>query len=476
MKNKILLSFCASALMLSSLSANNSITEMDLLKQDLKNVKTELELLKKNIKTNEEIGTELFNSLTSSHEELIDMEERIDDVEASALTDKISIGADIRQEMNTGTIKFTDGTEYSGNVAFNSRLRLNLFSQINEDMQFYGRLSMAKNWGNGAILYDATQMDHTEGRVPNTSALFVERAYITYDIFKDSLIPVEIMVGRIPSNDGPSIQFKDNTVRKAMVSAFAFDAASDGAQIGFDTEKLLSLPNSSIRLAYARFIQNNMYFDSMYTGVKNTNVYGAFFSTNLSKDSDSNFNAAVFQASDIMNNMGESAGDVLLGYSFLEFPNLYNSGLSLFAQVGMSSTMPSGENNYGFGLLGATAGNTQTKTGHAAWIGTRYKLDLPSLKNPRIGAEYNYGSENWVNFTSGSAEIFNKMAVRGSIFDVYYTQPLNNNAFVRLSYQYVDKEFSGEATSLFSPTGANGAYGPEVNSIDRFNISFNVKF
>lgn len=471
MKNKIILSVLASSLMFSSAYAE--VSELDVVKQDLDNLKQELNMIKANISANEDINNELFESLTKTNEDIIDMEERVDDVESIALTDKIQFGVDMRQELDGGKITYTDGTSKSKYGAGWSRIRLNMHYDVTPDMEFFGRLSMMKNWGNGSSVYNPYQFDHTEGRQPNTSALFVERAYMTWQA-TDGDVPIEVLIGRLPSSDGPSIQFKDNDTRKAMVSAMAFDGASDGGQIAFGTSKILNLPKSQLRLAYAKYIQDNNFLNYASPGLEDTNVYGIFFDTALGENTNSSFNMAYIKAFDIMNEMGEDTGDLSIAYAFLEFPDLYDSGLSLFAHTGVSMIDPSGKTTMGSSLIGST--NTDTKTGFATWLGARYKFDAPNLHNPRVGLEYNYGSKYWTNMTSGYSESINKFAFRGNTIDLYYSQPINDFAYFRLGYQILDKKYSGDASNVFAPTGELGDNGAEIDKVERFNVTFNLKF
>ena len=66
-----------------------------------------------------------------------------------------------------------------------------------------------------------------QGRRPNDSSIFLERAYVDWTVL-DGNVPLTLTIGRQPSSDGPSHQFKDNTVRKATYSALSFDGAADG--------------------------------------------------------------------------------------------------------------------------------------------------------------------------------------------------------------------------------------------------------
>lgn len=475
MKKRIALSLLVSSLMFSSVYAEDNI-DIQIMKEEIANLKMELSIVKEELSTNGAINDEILNTLSSTNDDLIDMEERIDDVESVALSDKLQFGVTFRQELSSFRAKYTDGTKSTNDTVGFSRVRLNMKSDITDDMKFFGRISMTKHWGTGAVNYNINQDDVKEGILPNTSALFLERAYVTWNVIKGD-VPVELLIGRLPSTEGASYQFKENSKLKSMNSSLVFDGAADGAQLHIGLSKPLDLPDASLRFAYAKYIQNNNYFDgAMYDTIEDTNVAGVFFSTNLGENTDSNFNVAYIKAWNIMNEMGESTGDLSLAYAFIEFPNLYNSGVSLFAHVAYSNAEPSGENKWGSGLLGAVTGETGNKKGYAYWLGGRYKFDLPEYNNPRIGFEYNWGSENWTSMTAGTSDDANKLAVRGDTYEVYYTQPINDFTFVRLNYTYYQKKYANHSTLIFAPTGGVGEYGTELETLSRVNLTFNVKF
>ena len=90
-------------------------------------------------------------------------------------------------------------------------------------------------------------------------------------------------------------------------------------------------------------------------------------------------------------------------------------------------------------------------TGWAIYAGTRYNIQYKPLNDPKVGFEFNHGSEYWFSFTWGSSELYNKLATRGNAYDVYYIQPFNENLFGRLGYTYIDYNHGASGLHIGEP-------------------------
>jgi hypothetical protein len=93
----------------------------------------------------------------------------------------------------------------------------------------------------------------------------------------------------------------------------------------------------------------------------------------------------------------------------------------------------------GIGLLNCDGETDQTA--QAIHLGFRYKLPLNRLNFPKIGLEYNHGSQYWFGINAGSAGKLHKLDVRGSVWDLYYIQPINRHFMTRLSYTHVTFDY-----------------------------------
>ncbi len=434
-----------------------------------------------------------LNELKSSQADSTDeLEERIDGIETSTLVDKIKFGIEFRTRVDNYDVKTADGNTGSDNNIWSNRLRLNMKSKISDDMKFNGRLTMYKNWADSNI-NQFSGMDPMQARRPSNSGLLVERAYVDWVVVKGD-VPVILTLGRQPSGDGPSHQFKDNTVRKSTYSALSFDGAADGIVATINLQKVSDVDGMAVRIGYGKGYQDqsNQSYVGNPTGIEDSNVFGLFFDTGLGQEG-SLLQVSAVSATDVVSNVpgdNKNIGDMMLYTAMVEFTNVADSGLDLFAHYAISQIKPNGVtsnyNGMNVGLLqtdmsafGGNAVNTDQIDGSAYWLGGRYTLPIKSMNNPRIGLEYNHGDENWFSFTQGSNDSTNKLATRGSATEIYYIQPINRYAHIRVGAQMIDYDYTGSGYQIGSPMKvANiGAMAPtELDKLNNYYLLFNVAY
>ncbi len=433
------------------------------------------------------------NKLEASQSDASDeLEERIDQIETATMTDKIDLSVELRTRVDKFDSKNGAGNKFSDNNIWSNRLRLNMGAKITEDMKFNGRLAMYKNWADSNInLFSG--MDPMQGRRPGDSGIFVERAYVDWTVLKGE-VPVILTIGRQPSSDGPSHQFKDNTVRKATYSALSFDGAADGIVATVPLNKLSGVPGMALRFAYGKGYQDssNMSYVGNPAGIEDSDVFGVFFDTSLGIEG-SLLQVSVVQAKDMVSNTSSAGastntniGDMTLYTAMLEFTNVANTNLDFFGHYSRSEANPNGrvaaQDGMGnVGLLTSIAGDTAQKNGSAYWLGARYTMPIESLNNPRIGLEYNHGSKNWFSFTQGSNDLTNKLATRGSATEVYYIQPINRYAYLRFGATMIDYDYSGTGYQIGSPMsisdmGAMGMGAAVTDKLTNYYFLFNVAY
>ncbi|MEA2100233.1 MAG: DUF3373 family protein, partial [Campylobacterota bacterium] len=305
-------------------------------------------------------------------------------------------------------------------------------------------------------------------------------------------VPVILTLGRQPSSDGPSHQFKDNSVRKSTYSALSFDGAADGVVATINLQKVSKVDGMALRIGYGKGYQDQSAgsYVGNPTGIKDSNVLGLFFDTGLGLDG-SLFQVSAVSATDIVSGVpgdNKNIGDMMLYTAMFEFTDVADSGLDVFAHYAVSQAKPNGEasnyNGMNVGLLqtnmlGGTTVSTDQIDGSAYWVGARYTIPVNDMKNPRIGFEYNHGDENWFSFTQGSNDLTNKLATRGSAMEVYYIQPINRYAHIRLGAQMIDYNYTGSGYQIGTPMKvANiGVMAPnELDTLDNYYLLFNVAY
>jgi len=414
-------------------------------------------------------------------------------VEAKQFQDKLHFSVGFKTNLDNFSKKYADGHSVKSNNVWSTKLMLNMKADITKDMNFYGRLSMYKYWGSSTI-HPFTYYDNMQGRVPADSGLYVERAYLNWFLTPDTILPLTVTIGRQPSSDGPSNQFKDNTLRKGTYSALLYDGAADGIVLSANLSKLSSMPDTVLRLGYAKGFAysesspdaGNAFIGPANNDVDDTNVLGLFLDSSIPGIENSFIQLSYSRMFDIIanpldsnttNNNNPNIGDVdMYGASF-EFTNFLESHLDLFSHFACSVAHPNGEGYLEYGGLLGDIGDTETKTGYATWLGARYGFG--KKQKYKVGFEYNYGTSNWINLTQGSFDIYNKLATRGSAYESYFMYVINRYANIRLGYILIDYDYSrsgwfvGKSEKI--EAGMNAA-DTIVDRLDSLYLKMNLLF
>ncbi len=437
-------------------------------------------------------GTYSDKKLRKMNRDISEIYDTLDEVETAALLDRINLGVEVRVRMDNYQVKNYVGMYVDFNPSsptylgwipvaaenerndanWSSRFRINMNAEISRSIKFAGRLALQKNWADstGAFFSQDTNRAHISD---GTTNLKVDRFYI--DWTPKFITPVSFSFGRLPTSDGPPLEFKENRKRQSVYPALMFDGEPDGIVATAGVERYLHLKNSGFRYFFAHAVQYDAdqtsmnYMDHVWDESYDDNrVQALFFETELPGLRDSLLVLSYVPAKNILMQSpystvyGEAIdnlGDVTLYGAHLQVPNLLGSGLDLFASYGQNRNKPSGNTiNFGgenFGLFsgpmmldGIPDGSpdqapTDPTTGWAWYAGFRYELPVSFLNRPKIGFEYNRGNKYWFSYTPGPAEIFNRLATRGEAFDAYYIQPINRNLFLRTGYTKIVYEATG---------------------------------
>ncbi len=102
----------------------------------------------------------------------------------------------------------------------------------------------------------------------------------------------------------------------------------------------------------------------------------------------------------------------------------------------------------GMGLLNSY-GELESRDGYMIYLGAVF----PMPWNAKLGLEYNHGSKYWFNFTGAEDSLVaSKLAVRGSVFEGYWHQPIfNDNFFATVGLRYYDYDYSGSGNPMGEP-------------------------
>ena len=119
---------------------------------------------------------DMSEQVSTNSDDIEDLDERLEIIETRSFTDKIQFGLGMRVEMNNYSNTYADGHTYDANDIWRTKLNLNMKSKLADNLKFTGRLSMYKNWGDSTTRN--VNFDSMQGRKPDGSQLYVERAYL----------------------------------------------------------------------------------------------------------------------------------------------------------------------------------------------------------------------------------------------------------------------------------------------------------
>ena len=432
----------------------------------------DMDAMEKKIQLLEKKMAQHDQKLKDTDESIDDLYERADQNEFEATMNRIKWGGELEVSDNFFDGKYgsvdgmSDGEKYRNNNEWTTKLRLSMESKINDKLKFTGRLSMYKNWSNNT---NNGLTDTAEGRKPNGSTIYVERAYVDYAPIENLIFTV----GRQPSSDGPGMTLIENTKRKSTYPAILFDGAADGIVVTYK-----AAPTSSFkpvfRVAYGKGFQENINY-SPYTAsdpkIDDLNVYGAFYEMTLpiSGMGDNLLVLSYVYATDFIGHPSvtnnKNLGNMSLAGAYFENNKAFGSNFNYFISTGFSMPDSNGKtvnlgqytHNQDVGLI--------KDNGYAVQVGGRYDFDI-GLK---LGYEYNHGSKYWYSFTSASTDLLNKLATRGDVHDVYAMYQIDLNQFLRVGYTMIDYDYTGSGWHIGEPQKTD-------DYVNRFYMLYNVRF
>jgi len=475
--NKIFISgITASCLLISTVNAKTIDEKLIQLESIIKAQQKQIDQLKNIIE------------LKASNDDLEELDERLEGVETKTLTDKIQLGLGMRVEMNNYSNTYANDEKFDANEIYRTKLNINMKSKITDKMKFTGRLSMYKNWGDSTPRN--TNYDSMQGRKPDNSTTYIERAYIDWILNdKNAKIPFVLTLGRQPSSDGPSYQIKEDMRRKGTYDALATDGAADGFVLTSNLNNLLD--GVSFRIAYGTpnvfDNQQNTSTQFNYTGTPNANktiVIGYFLEKEFSNLNCQNLSQLYYIDANDMNGNPQllddkTLGDMDLFGAMFEASNI-KKRVDIFAHYAYNRIKPNGQtvdlSNIGgsstTGLL-TDNGNTKEVSGDAYWLGARYNIN----SDYKLGVEYNHGSKNWFSFTSGANDPLNKLATRGDAIEAYITKEVNKYANLRVGYVDINYDYTGSGSHLGEPQKITDSLGTNaIKETSNLYVNFNLLF
>jgi Protein of unknown function (DUF3373) len=395
--------------------------------------------------------------------------------------------------------------DINNDLFYTTRLRLSMRAKIADNMQFQGRLSMYKNWGDsvGTKVFDswgAFTMDGTNGGNTTGDMLRVERAMFNWKHIGGT--PLYLSIGRRPSTYGAPGNYRDNVKRGGTPSSHLVHFNFDGITIGYGMEDLTGLEGSVIRFCYGQGFESEWGNGELYGNQNQTDdTHLGGFNIDAYNDGTTLIQLTAFRAMDVVDGFkGTFAFPAELNQIFAPgiwsdtqaFPNINfvtrytpsttigdinlfganfsreeDNGFVWFGSVGMTQLESNGKAGM-FGGLGndavfnaaikddgsgdvyfkaVEATDSDTNEGYGVYVG----IQVPAPMG-KFGVEYNYGSEYWSPFTQSQDDVMgSKLATRGHAGEADYIFEINRNAFLKVGGIYYDYEYTGSGSPVGKP-------------------------
>ena len=407
----------------------------------------------------------------------------------------------------------TDKADADNDIIYTNRLRLDMNARVNPQLTFGGRLAAYKAFGdstgvkfNQGSMSDVT-LDGNTSSLPHGDTLRVERAFFNYSTYLGSA-PFNISFGRRPSTEGPPLEYRNYGLEGGSPLAHLINWQFDGASATVGLEDLIGIPGASFKLCYGVGFEgdwgNASSLSSTQPDVEDVHMYG--FIADLYND---DIHSAVFSyahASDITDGFtgltvmpfyvskrddnGDGTDEYYFernsggfisrlepmtnigdwdGASMLLRTNLGDklADIDIFLSGSWSHTNPTRVSRSPFfeimgqSLLNSN-GELESRDGYSIYAGTIFPMPLKA----RLGIEYNWGSQYWLNFTGAEDSLVaSKLAARGQVWEVYYHQPISDrNFFLTLGGQYYDYAYTGSGNPVGEPVEIS-----ELTSLDAIN-------
>jgi hypothetical protein len=351
-------------------------------------------------------------------------------------------------------------------------------TDVTDDIKFTGRMVIQHDTQNNERICILSP-DITAASTQANTAFDIDKAYIDYKVNGyGATVPVIYSMGILPTTGGLSSNITEGTSRKSVFPSLMFDTNMYGGIVSADLSKVTGVNDFWIRGVGGKAFTLNSglyYYQCNRETVQNMDVLGLFAESSL--DFVSNNNTFYIGFSDIANikatpylgsavvndypiKKGQPMGDIMNLGTGLKIRNINNSGLTVFGHLAISS--PDGATSETMDYSSFTdgdyaSGGLLTNEGYAYFIGTRYDMDKISL-----GAEFNHGSKYWWSATQGSEDVFNKLAVRGDVIELYATYNFSSAFTAKVGYYRAQENFTGSGWHFAEPAVKNDAIQENV--------------
>ncbi len=395
--------------------------------------------------------------------------------------------------------------DINNDILYTTRLRLNMNAKVADNVNFMGRLTMYKNWGDstGVKVFDSWNsftMDGTDGGNTTGDWLRVERAFFSWHDIGGS--PFYLSIGRRPSTYGPPTQYRENEPRGGTPTGHLVNFNFDGITVGYSLADLTGVEGMTLRFCYGQGFEsewgNGELFNDNSLNTKDTHLGG--FNFDVINDGTNFLQATLFRAQDVNDgfkgliafpNQFAAIFAPTMYKDLQKFPN-FNfvtrvQPSTVIGDINLAAIGFSREEMNGINWFGSLAGTQTNGNGKAGMFGGMmtdavFQAELSSdgsevIMKPaaadgdgkttgwsvyagvqipaplgKVGLEYNYGSKNWIPFTQAQDDMIgSKLATRGHVGEAYYIFDVNPKMFIKLGGLYYDYQYTGSGSPVGAP-------------------------
>lgn len=396
---------------------------------------------------------------------------------------------------------YVKGYDYTNDIMYTNRLRLNMDAKVADNVGFHGRLSMYKVWGDSTGIQvfngqsNSINIDGNTVGVPNSDILRVERAFFTW---KDIAgLPIYLSIGRRPSTGGPPLNYREDEPRGGTPMGTLIDFQFDGATFGWHISD-----HTTARLCYGVGYESGFGSGDQLQLPADRLKDASFLGLNLdawhSDDMLLQFTAArAFDVTDGFNGLVVLPNNPVTGAAIgapipMRFTPSTNLGdidlvggvltrrdgpFDWFVSYNYMSSDPNDVTTPFGGLFSDPFETPKSQNGDMVYLGAIYNF---ANNKTKLGLEYNHGSKYWFNFTPAEDDIIApKTATRGDVWELYLLHKINKHFLVKLDYIDYSYDYSGSGWHLGAPKPLDSTpvLGfPTYSSAKKFMLGMTARF
>lgn len=335
---------------------------------------------------------------------------------------------------------------------------VNLEAKPSDRLTFFGRLATAKYFSVlGSNGQPGTSFaDLGDGQNMNRSFVFMERAFANYSIDKNWTFTM----GRLPTIDGPNKHIAMNQQIMGNYPTLAYSAILDGFAltntVAPSTDSVLRtkliytpLQNvnyagtgaSNLRDANGDQIRTSSDFVSLLVEYEKYNA--SWFKKNMTIFQALRGEQTPFYNHTSTNPNANGSSDLYVSVNrfvlYSDFEKIAGTNFD-FAAQGMYSMVDSRGsliNGAGVNVGWGTNKRSDSQTGYAWVLTTRYQLDIPALNRPKVGAEWFHSSADAYVYDAANVNPINMYGSQdANVYHVFYNHTFDGGLALNTGYMF----------------------------------------